>query len=70
MRKEMLRQTLRAIRAAGYEPEVEQRRHVHVCWIDGDGRKRRVVLSRSPGDINASKMHRAVLRRLLENRTT
>ena len=65
MRKGLLRDTLETVRAAGFEPEVEQRRHVHIVWIDGNGRKRRVVLSRSPSDINASRMNRAALRRML-----
>ena len=69
MRKDMLRQTLRAIRAAGYEPEIQQRRHLHIIWLDSDGRKHRVVLSRSPVRPQRSNKNRAVLRRLLENRT-
>ena len=37
--KEMLRDAIAAIRGAGHNPQIEQRRHVHVVWSDGAGRK-------------------------------
>jgi hypothetical protein len=65
VRTQLLRETLAAVRAAGYTPTVEQRRHLHVIWRGADGYLRRVVISRSPSSARAVHENRAVLRRLL-----
>jgi hypothetical protein len=61
----MLRETLSTIRQAGFQPEVLQRRHLHIVWTDALGRKRRIVVSRSPSDWRAGNNHRRILHKLL-----
>ena len=64
----MLRETLSTIRQAGFQPQVLQRRHLHIVWIDAFGRKRRIVVSRSPSDWRAENNNRLTLRKLLLGR--
>jgi hypothetical protein len=61
----MFRETLSAIREAGFQPHVLQRRHLHVVWTDAEGRKRRLVVGRSPSDWRAENNNRLTLRKLL-----
>jgi hypothetical protein len=61
----LLDETLSRVRSAGFKPTVDQRRHIHVHWTDHDGRKKRVVISRSPSDRNAFRNNRKILKRIL-----
>ena len=45
---EILRETLRALRDAGFEPRIRYSRHIHVRFTDQQNRERLVVLSNSP----------------------
>jgi hypothetical protein len=64
----ILRETLMLVRSAGFTPAIHQRKHIHVCWTDSDGRKRRVVISRSPSDPNAFRANRKVLKQQLSGK--
>jgi hypothetical protein len=67
MSNKLLNETLRAVRRAGFAPAVENRRHIHVVWRDDAGHRHRVVISRSPSDINAAHSNRGAVRRQLSN---
>jgi hypothetical protein len=62
---EILRETLRALRDAGFEPRIRYSRHIHVRFTDQQNRERLVVLSNSPGTTFARQKNRALLRRIL-----
>jgi hypothetical protein len=61
----ILRETLRVLRAAGFEPHIEQSRHIKLRIVDATGRTHLFVISRSPSDRRACHSHRALLRRFL-----
>jgi hypothetical protein len=67
MKNDLLTDALIAIRAAGYEPSVANGRHKHikVSWMDREGRRRCLVVSRTPSNRRAHHNSRSVLRRLL-----
>jgi len=64
----MPRETLSTIRQAGFQPQVLQRRHLHIVWTDALGSKRRIVIGRSPSDWRAKNNNRQTLRKLLFGR--
>jgi hypothetical protein len=63
---EILRETLCALRSAGFEPRISNAgKHLKVRFTDRQNRKRLIVISRTPGTTFALVKHRALLRRLL-----
>jgi hypothetical protein len=62
---ELLDRAVTMVRDAGFQPEVRQRRHFHVCWTDPDGREHRLIVPRSPSDWRALSNMKAELRRRL-----
>ena len=65
MSKFILRETLQVLRAAGFEPHIEQGRHIKLSVVDANGRTHLFVISRSPSDRRTCHHHRALLRRFL-----
>jgi hypothetical protein len=64
----LLRETLSMVRSAGFTPAIDQRKHIHVRWTDSNGRKRRVVISRTPSDRNAHKKNRKIVKQQLSGK--
>jgi hypothetical protein len=66
---DLLEDTLAILADAGIKPEVQQGRHLKVRWHDAAGKRRLVVISRSPSSRFALLRNRAVLRRVLNTET-
>jgi hypothetical protein len=64
-RNQILKETLSALKAAGLTPRVIQNRHIKISWTDPQGRRRCLIVSRSPSARNTIHAARATLRRLL-----
>jgi hypothetical protein len=66
---DLLEDTLAILADAGIKPEVRQGRHLQVRWHDAAGKRRLLVISRSPSSRFARLKNRHVLRRLLNARS-
>jgi hypothetical protein len=64
---EIIRDTISALRDAGFRPTIEGGKHFKVRWSDHTGRPRMLIVSRSPSDFRAKIQNRMMLRRLLRS---
>jgi hypothetical protein len=67
---ELLRETLRSLRRAGYSPVVTYSRHIKIKFIDRHNCTRLIVVSRSPSSRFARRQNRALVRRILRSSST